>query len=894
MQFLQKESLTFDMNFFKKNNDDDKKPAQEAQPVPRQEWVRQEAVWERKQQGLMTPQQLQRTREAKRLAETKMAIMEESVQRLREQQEWLRRHTNLCAQLQEEKATLHTLLKQQSTMAEEARNLERYESFEEVQGDFQRMTVLGTIAADNRRSQNGLERTVEELQHGWEDQHKQVKQRAADLETATSRLQEAQDPIAQAHHIAGQQAILAEWAATMDSNIRQLKDAMAALRKKMDEQAEENELNAHELDRHRAGRQSIEMHERMIVHSDGLLARLDRLALAEETLRQRTASHKERQMRQNELNERLGTLFGQFQDVNAQLSTLGDELAVHRNAIKGKTSYQLQENTMRLKSRGEMLRSALSLWNRIWTGYDTIEEKRQQLNQIRLRVDHLQGTIGPLADETDKLERLCSEKLYTYLMSKSQNVIRLRGDLKEGVSCSVCGATHHPYHSDTMLEQSKLIGEFKTEHEMMEAELKQKKALLHDLRMELSEVQGQRKAEENSLATSLRRQEEDVKEWQLFCALDSSFKDCSPSTNREARQAMLRQLIENTAKDAQEAQERLDRYNYRQTCISELSEKIMKLEQRKNELSTALNELNTSCQVMAGQVDLVQGLLENVKKSFQQIYGEIDSMMTLPDWFNEWNRNHESLRMHIMKLADSWQVINHNIDSTRTDLLCGQEKLATMKEHMHAMDERLEVLLTQAKNLETRRAELDKQLGQLLGGQEAKAATRQLLAGLVEAQRQHDKEMDQLRQMQHNMDAARGQLEAYVALGNAVSDEHAGQQQKLDLWIHNYNAQHPPVQYSELERLFQKGKGWNAIRQRLARLHGDMQMHQARMDQLQAELTVMQTEAGRVSAATDEKTMDSLVIQRQEAEKKLHDLVMQIARLQIAIDDHEKASIGEE
>lgn len=880
------------MNFLRRNNDD-KKSQSEAQPVPQQEWVRQEVMWERTPQGLLTPQQLQRTREAKRLAETKMAIIEESVQRLREQQEWLRRHANLCAQLQEEKQALHNLMKQQSALAAEESALERYQSFEEVQGDFQRMTVLGTIAAENRRNQSELDRTVESLQHSWEEQHKQVKQCAADLDTATSRLQEAQDPIAQAQHIAGQQAILAEWTATMNGNIQHLKDCMAALQQKMNEQTEENTLNTHELERHRAGRQSIEMHERMIAHSDGLLVRLDQLAATEDLLRQRTARYQERQARQNELNERLGALFSQFQDVNAKLSALSDELAVHRQAIKGKTSYQLQENAMRLKSRGEMLRAALSLWNRIWTDYDIVEEKRQELNKIRLRVDHLQNTIAPLADETDKLERLCNEKLYTYLMSKSQNVIRLRSDLKEGVSCSVCGATHHPYHSDTMLEQSKLIGEFKTEHEMMEAELKQKKSLLYDLRMELSEVQGLRKAEENSLAASLRRQEADVKEWQLYSSLDNSFKDCSPSTNREARQAMLRQLIENTVKDAQEAQERLDRYNYRQSCISELSEKIMRLEQQKNELNTALNELNTSCQVMAGQVDFVQELLESIKKSFQQVYGEIDCMMTLPDWFNEWNRNHESLRMRIMKLADSWQVINHNIGSVRTDLLCGQERLAAMEEHMHTLSERLETLQLRAKDLDTRRAELDKQLDQLMAGQSAKAVTQKLLAHLAEAQRQHDKEMDRLRQMQHDMDAARGRLEGYVALGNTVSNDYAEQRQRLDLWIHSYNAQHPPVQYSELERLFQESKNWNALRLQLARLHGDMQLHQARVNQLQAELTGMQTEAGHVSAPMDEKAMDSIVIQRQETEKKLHDLVMQIARLQIALDEHEKASIEE-
>ena len=112
-------------------------------------------------QGLMTSQELKRTREAKRLAETKMGIMEESVRQLREQQEWLRRYTDLSMQLKEEKARLFKLYKVQSTHVQEEKELLRYESFECVQGNFLRMLTLGRLAADNRRNQSELDRKVD-------------------------------------------------------------------------------------------------------------------------------------------------------------------------------------------------------------------------------------------------------------------------------------------------------------------------------------------------------------------------------------------------------------------------------------------------------------------------------------------------------------------------------------------------------------------------------------------------------------------------------------------------------------------------------------------------------------------------------------------------------------
>ena len=59
------------MNFFGKNKDKKDKNVQEfVVPQPQQEWVRQETIRQQRPRELMSAPQLQRTREAKRLAET--------------------------------------------------------------------------------------------------------------------------------------------------------------------------------------------------------------------------------------------------------------------------------------------------------------------------------------------------------------------------------------------------------------------------------------------------------------------------------------------------------------------------------------------------------------------------------------------------------------------------------------------------------------------------------------------------------------------------------------------------------------------------------------------------------------------------------------------------------
>ena len=93
-------------------------------------------------QVIMNPQQLERAREAKRLAEAKLRNTEEALESLRTQQEWIRRYNEVVMALDLEKQRLNGLTKQMASLAEESYALKRYDAFESVQGTFQRLQIL--------------------------------------------------------------------------------------------------------------------------------------------------------------------------------------------------------------------------------------------------------------------------------------------------------------------------------------------------------------------------------------------------------------------------------------------------------------------------------------------------------------------------------------------------------------------------------------------------------------------------------------------------------------------------------------------------------------------------------------------------------------------------------
>ena len=878
------------MSIFSKKEDKSKQPTSSVQPLSvAAEMPRAEVRRVSKNPNLMSEQQVQRTREALRLAETKLQNAEESLEHLKRQQDWLRRYNELKLALNQENARLYDLKKQQSSMAEDIRALDRYQTFETIQSDFLRMKYLEQAAAENKRNRSVLDREQDEAMHKWEDQQKLQQQMTELREQAQNHLYQSMDQIAMGHRVTGALEILHD-------NLVHLDDTISALTQDQKKTSQEIEEKTLELDRlnekkeqHRLVRQGIEIHEGMVTHGEAILLKLDQLHEIRNTITDLRSQQSDGLRRQNEENEQLGRIFSKFQEVEGKMQSLNDEIHVHRESIKGQNSFVLQERAMRLKSRHQMLLSAQSLWNRISTGYSLIEEKARTLNALRLHIEHVQKNIHELDTEVSRLNRLSDEKRYTYMLSKSQSVIQLRSDLKEGVQCSVCGATHHPYHSDTMLEQSKLIGDFKTEYDLLEAEARGKRIQLEDLKSDLIATQARYETEEQGMVSVRRRQAEDVNEWRIYATLDKSFHDCSSSTNMEGRQLMLRQLIENTTRDAESAQSELDTFTYHQDAINELSEKLSVLEQRKTELGVRMNEVNTGCQVMAGYVERIQTQLANQNDVYSDFYDKLDKIITIPEWYREWNQNHEGLKMKIQQLMEKWDSLNQQISEEEQQLQKGRAELEGLQKEQSARQVFLSIAQQRKENCQSAISEQNKSYDKMLGKNDVKVYFDQLYQQLTKARADENREHKLTHDMMKEISQIRGHHDAYVELGEMLSNECAQKRSVIDLWIRGFNTQHPPVQYSELESVFMEERDWSAVRSKVLRMQEDMAVCQAIVDNMRSRLIALQAEGGRTAVREGDDVQSDLVAQRDMLETRRREAMMQVARLTVALEDNEKA-----
>lgn len=840
-------------------------------------------------ENLLDSQQLLKLQEARRLCETKLANAEESLKNIGKQLDWLRRFTQLTGSLEQNKAHLYDVNKHYAAIMTQARELERFETFEAIQGRFQRIQTLTAEQEDNKRMQAETVRLLEAASRRTGEAQKQLELEQEKRSEAEKRLYQMQDALAEGYRIKGTLNILDIERDSLEKRLGQLKQERITLQKERTELEQEISRLTDAITRKSFQRQTLGIHQQMLEKGEVIQFKLDTF-LDAKNKREHLQAQLERSIRkQNEQNETLNRLFLQHQDLDSQIRILQNELQVHRQSNFSQDSYSLQKRAMELKGRKQQLLSALSLWRRIASGYAYIDEKNQQITRLRLHVDHEAQNISQLETDIKKLRGVCEEKKYAYTLSKSQNVIQLRSDLREGTSCSVCGATHHPYHSDTMLEQSKLISEMKTDYELIAAELKNKEELLEQMQLKHAEERGCLQTELAALAQVRDTHEWNIKEWAQYSKLDRSFSDCSSSTNMEAREIMLKQLIEKIGQDAEEAQKELDVFNYHQTSINQINEQISQKEATKNDIIVRLNEVNTGCQVMAGQVEQQQQRIGKANEKYSRLYEELDKLITFPDWYNDWTANPENLRIRIQQQMEKWAQLNRDIQTEQTETDQKKLLLQAATDTVHTLEQRIATLEEDLAAVCNLQKEHTNTYQKLFGSQRAKDAFIHLHQAVVQAQEQEQRQADETLQAQKEKAELQGALQALRNTGINLEQRLVEERSELDLWIRKFNANHPPVQYAELEYVFTSGKEWGTLRTEIRDLKIELALTQAKVDEIQSALIAHQAESTRPSVQNTTDTHASLIAQQEELEKKRKEVLRQIAIYDARQQAHERA-----
>ncbi len=825
----------------------------------------------------------QRMRDALRLAQTRMQNLEENLKRLRSLQGKLYSHQQLNTALDINSKRLFVLNKEYASMSEEADEMDRFETFETVMAPFLRMQMLEQDAEEMRRTGNELEQEMRRTMAEIEELRKNMMHSRDVIKTADVQHRDQCHAVEECSRYDGACAVIEE----RMERIRQIKlleeDRLDGIRRMLGVQQEAYAQYEHKLELLNAHHHTMESHENMLNRADLILLMLHRLEELAESLDNKTLLYERNTENQQLCNEELARIISSHDKIGQQIQSLQDEIQIHRTNISGIQSYEVQERVMTLKSRILLLNAAQSLWRRISTGYATIEEKAQLINSLRLDIEHDLKSEQELTVSVATLKRLVADKENMLNMSKSQSLISLRADLKEGTACSVCGATHHPYHSETMQDQYKLISDFRSDFESMSGELQGQEKQLWQLHDKLTRNLGQQVAEQQNLEAVRMRQSEDVKEWRVFVHLDPAFADCSASTDSDARMATIRQLLDNAQRDLQSAEAELGEFNYHTAQITSLSAKVAQLENTRSEIALRMNETKSRSRILASQEEKLAQSRKLAREKYHYHYDLLQKEITMSEWFHLWQKDTESLYLSIRQMASDWKQVNVDIAETsrllsETSVKC--EMLATMQKQC---EQGLEVLNDELRANKSKHGELSERRQSLLPGVstgEALDTSLDILHKVREEPTMCSERLQNLALLRQEKEGAYGNVRQ---MGDALDEKARAQKSHVDMWIRAYNTSHPPVQYAELNSVLTRNIDWNEKRRRIRENRMDTLLQQQKVKELQAEIVALEVDTGTLTASqlTEKQLQTELQIEQHEA--SLREVTMQIAKLKIEL-----------
>ncbi|MCF0188337.1 MAG: hypothetical protein HUK04_02435 [Bacteroidaceae bacterium] len=842
--------------------------------------INKEATRRQARLSKLSAEELSAVQEQRRLAMLQLDSVQKQIDEVTERIRMHNVYVDRKAHHDAAEADMYARHKLLASMRDEEQKLMRFEMCEEALPLYISLQMKDEWHQQSRAAAATLKEKLREAQALADRQRANTETARNALADANAMLKAREEALAVGYRTDGQRMTIAEGMKSLEmlgSVVMEAKGRYMAQKKELEQRARACEERM-TTDKNRfapldSSRSTMEQIDSILVYLDNMHSINDK----RENLRKQSALLTSRQ---NDMNSRLSDLFRREQELVQQLSSLHAEVDMHRAMNHGQNGQSLQMTVVNLRSRKQELYAAESKWNLICELHEQAENKRQDIRKLQQTIDRVAGEIVALEVNVNALEAEATQRRYDYTLSKGQNVIKLRGDLREGVACTVCGATTHPFHSDTMLEQNKLISEWKSEADRLDMELKQARGHLLAKQIENATNQGMLATKVEDVEWLTNKLKEFARQWETIENLDPSLKGFQPNAMAVARMQTIRGLIENCTRDENASMEELKTFNYHQQAINTAQEKIDEIENERQDIHTGLTESNTGCQVLANQMETIRDTIRQLDSEYQMIYEQLDKVIYVSDWHQKLQQSHDNLKAQLRGQYTEWNQLRISIRENEAERASVSDGIALTETLLADFDIILQKLERWKQGLAEQDRDASNLYNRLFGDL---TATQTYQRAKDNASAKSDNWIKAMEELVDTVERCANTCGKYenasqedARLSNAVGSARTA----LDDWMYKFRiAGNPPCRIDELEELFDASNDWNRTRERIRSARQDYNLSKLHEEDVRS--SMLSLEHGEMSAnsATQRET---LLRQRRE-------ILLSIARFEQRLAAHEQA-----